>query len=60
MIDYDKLEDRFEQIQKRAYSNNIGTNEEQLEVRTEIIKLVKEQVKKLNIDDVVGQSEHLS
>lgn len=37
-MDYDKLLDKIEEIQDCAYTTNIGSNEEQLEVRTEIIK----------------------
>ena len=43
-MDYDKLLDEIEHLQIAAYSNNRGTNEEQLEVRTEIIKLLQSKV----------------
>ena len=44
-MEYDLLEEQIESIQDMAWSNNIGSNEEQLEVRTEIIKLLKEKAK---------------
>lgn len=52
MIDENELLDKIEEIQDYAYSNNIGSNEEQLEARIEIVKYVMNQVSKLPIHGV--------
>ena len=44
---YDKLSDELKEIQNRADLNNIGYNEEQLEVRIEFVKLVKNEFENL-------------
>jgi len=43
----DELENELEVIQNEADLNNIGYNEEQLEIRTKFIKLVKSKVENL-------------
>ena len=41
IIDYDKLLDTIEVIQGKAYLENKGTNEEQLQVRIDVIEHLK-------------------
>ena len=54
MINEDELLDKIEEIQDYAHSNNIGSNEEQLEARIEIVKYVMSLVSKLPIHGVSG------
>ena len=57
MIDYDKLLDKIEEIQAKAYSENFGTNEEQLQVRTDVIEHLKTLVNNSVVLDGVSVSD---